>query len=91
MQLLLTRELASIVSSSRISGSDKVTISTTNPGFVATEIMRESPRMGTHKDRFFKWAARARSPEVGSRTLVLAASRGRETHGAYLDDGTVSE
>ena len=88
MQLLLARELASLVSSSRLPGSDKVTISTTNPGFVATDIMRESPMHGT-ADRALKWAF-ARTPEVGGRTLVLAAYGGRETHGGYLDDGKLS-
>jgi NAD(P)-dependent dehydrogenase (short-subunit alcohol dehydrogenase family) len=90
MQLQLTRELASRVSASMQPGSDRVTINTTNPSFVATDIMREVSGVGKKLLGGLKWAM-ARTPEVGGRTLVLAAYGGRDTHGGYLDDGKKSE
>lgn len=33
----------------------------------------------------------ARSTEVGSRTIVIAAAAGEESNGAYMADGVIAE
>jgi NAD(P)-dependent dehydrogenase (short-subunit alcohol dehydrogenase family) len=60
-----------------------VIINLVNPGFCVSQLMRNlSPLL-----RFIiRFIFRARSTEVGSRTLVHAASAGEETHGQYLGD-----
>ncbi|KAE9367394.1 putative short-chain dehydrogenase/reductase family protein [Stipitochalara longipes BDJ] len=90
IQLLCARELANQLDKSQKSG--RIIVSTLNPGFVATAIMREASWPFTWWLAFLK-AALARTPEEGGRTLVNAAYGGEETHGQYLDDckiGTVS-
>jgi len=83
IQLLCTRELASQLDKSGKSG--RITVSTLNPGFVATAIMREAKFPYT----IWLWILKktmSRTPEEGGRTLVNAAYGGDETHGQYLDD-----
>lgn len=83
IELLCLRELASELTKSAEDG--RVIASLINPGYVDTQIQRESQGMQKLK----VWAQRrvfARKTEVGSRTLVSAAEGGDETHGAYLDD-----
>ncbi|KAI5922020.1 putative short-chain dehydrogenase [Camillea tinctor] len=62
-----------------------ITFNIANPGLCHSELSREHPT-------FAFWLFRlllARSTEVGSRTLVHAASAGPETHGQYLGDCTI--
>lgn len=63
-------------------------ISTVNPGFVKTDIMRNTsfPR---NLFIFFLQKLFSRTPEEGGRTLVNAAEIGVESHGEYLDDCVV--
>lgn len=58
-----------------------VTINTVNPGYCHSEFGRETGLVDASMRFVF-----ARSTEVGSRTLVHAASHGAESHGAYFDD-----
>ncbi|KAN0095761.1 putative short-chain dehydrogenase/reductase family protein [Hyaloscypha variabilis] len=90
IQLFCTRELANQLDNSGKSG--RIVVSTLNPGFVATAIMREAKWPFTWSLAIMKLLL-ARTPEEGGRTLVNAAYGGEETHGQYLDDcklGTVS-
>lgn len=64
------------------SSTASVTINTVNPGLCHSELGRDFPTFGF-------WLIKlvlARSTEVGSRTLVHAASQGGTTHGKYLSD-----
>lgn len=70
-----TRAMADRKSASMI----PVTINCVNPGLCHSELSRDAG-IGLAILKFFL----ARSTEVGSRTLVHAASAGPETHGQYL-------
>lgn len=79
LEVLAVRELAP-----RISGSG-VVLNMANPGLCHSELARDSG--------WSLWLLKlmfARSTEVGSRTLIAAASAGSESHGAYMTDGTVA-
>jgi retinol dehydrogenase-12 len=58
-----------------------------NPGFCHSELMREMSTIGL----IIKYLMRARTTEVGSRTLVHATVAGPESHGQFLSDCTVKE
>ena len=58
----------------------------TNPGLCHSELAREGG-LFLAVMKFFL----ARSAEVGSRTLIAAASLGPESHGKYINDGVVSD
>lgn len=64
-----------------------VIINLVNPGFCYSNLTREGPQAFMAVMRVLM---HARSSEVGSRTLVHAASAGEETHGAYLSDCRLS-
>lgn len=83
MQLLLIREFANELTKSTKPG--KVVTSVVNPGFVATQIMRQQGPLFQMYQKLLQKAF-ARTPEEGSRTLVHGAEGGEETHGQYLDD-----
>lgn len=59
-----------------------VTINCVNPGLCHSELGRDVPSIGFTLIKLVL----ARSTEVGSRTLVHAASSGAESHGMYMDD-----
>lgn len=64
------------------SSTAPVTINAVNPGLCHSELGRDFPTVAF-------WLIKlvlARSTEVGSRTLVHAASQGAATHGKYLSD-----
>ncbi|KAF2847652.1 short-chain dehydrogenase/reductase-like protein [Plenodomus tracheiphilus IPT5] len=61
-----------------------VTVNLVNPGFCHSEFGRE----GGFVEAFARLLL-ARKTEVGSRTLVHAASQGSESHGAYLSDSSI--
>lgn len=83
MELLLVRELADQVTKSSKPG--RITVSILNPGFVRTDIMRDSTWL-FHMYYVCLAALLARTTEEGGRILVNAAEGGEETHGQYLDD-----
>jgi hypothetical protein len=83
MQLLIVREFANELTKSTKPG--KIITSVVNPGFVATQIMRQQGPLFQIYQKVLQKAL-ARSPEEGSRTLVHGAEGGEETHGQYLDD-----
>ncbi|KAL2673776.1 hypothetical protein Neosp_012220 [[Neocosmospora] mangrovei] len=64
-----------------------VIINLVNPGFCYSNLTREGPQVFMAIVRVLM---HARSSEVGSRTLVHAASAGEETHGTYLSDCKLS-
>ncbi|KAI8623136.1 putative short-chain dehydrogenase/reductase family protein [Xylariaceae sp. FL1651] len=85
------KELSNAITQSNKPGD--VVVSVANPGSVQTALDREG-----HGLRAFVWSKYVdmvgRTAEEGSRTLVHAATGGRNTHGQYLDDcevGRVSD
>jgi len=88
MQLLCARELsAKLIESSK---EGHIIVSTVNPGFVATKIMRNATGGFLIWGTALKYAI-SRNCEVGSRTLVHAAEGGEETNGKYLNDCQVGQ
>lgn len=61
-----------------------------NPGFCYSELTRSQKGIQGLLVGLMKTAL-ARSTEVGSRTLVLAATHGPESHGKYIYDGQIGE
>jgi hypothetical protein len=89
LEVLAVRSLAAHMKTSPHS-SEKVILNTVNPGLCHSQLSRSS--MGIQAVVFyFMKAFFARSTEVGSRTLVAAASAGEESHGAYMSDCVVAE
>lgn len=81
IQMFLLRELAKIYPTSETG----VIINMLSPGLVKTGLTR---RLGL-TSRAFIGAFRAllaRTPEMGSRTILHALSLGEESHGKYLDN-----
>ena len=78
LEVLVCREIVA----TRAPKGYPVTINFVNPGLCHSELMRENVLLG----RVVKFLLHARSTEVGSRTLVSAASIGHESHGEYLSD-----
>lgn len=71
--------------------SGKVVSSTLNPGWVATNIMREASGLFFTTWIWFGSRFIARTPEQGARTIIHAAYGDLETHGQYLSDCEVAE
>ncbi|TEA12145.1 Short chain dehydrogenase atnD [Colletotrichum sidae] len=88
VEVLLVRELADRVTSSKLPGN--VVVSILNPGIADTEMARN---VSWFHGKVLKvvFGIVGRTPEAASRTIVLAAGGGQETHGKYLDDGKVGE
>ncbi|TGJ86269.1 hypothetical protein E0Z10_g2471 [Xylaria hypoxylon] len=91
IELLAYRELSYAIAQSNKAGN--IVASMVNPGSVQTALDREG-----HGIRGLTWSTYVgivgRTAEEGSRTLVHAATGGRDTHGQYLDDcqvGRVSD
>jgi len=59
-----------------------VVINLINPGICHSGLMRDAGSWQI----ILKWITKARTTEVGSRTLVDAACKGPESHGKYLSD-----
>lgn len=85
LEVLAVRELCA----TRIPGPDyPVVVNMLNPGFCHSGLAKEMD------GAWAMWLMKktlARTTEVGSRTLVLAALAGRETHGEYMSDGVVAK
>ena len=77
LDVLGTRALAARTSDSKT----PVVINIVNPGFCHSELARETG-LGVKIFKFFV----ARTAEMGSRTLVHAATAGEQIHGEYLSD-----
>lgn len=88
IQLLVFREFAADIARPQDRG--RVITSIINPGWVATDIMREAS--GFAFKLYLRLGGRliARTPEQGARTLVHAAYGDEETHGEYLGDCRVA-
>jgi NAD(P)-dependent dehydrogenase (short-subunit alcohol dehydrogenase family) len=65
-----------------------VVINFLTPGFCISQLNREYPGLLISIVRF---VVNARSTEVGSRTLVHAATAGEESHGQYLHDCKITD
>lgn len=86
MQLLLALKLADKISSGDQPGN--VVVSVANPGLAHSEVARNVGYIHGKVIQFVFWLV-ARTAEHASRTIVLAAEGGQETHGEYLDDGRI--
>lgn len=84
---MIGRELAARLATS---SSNPIVLNIVTPGFCKSKISRNLPFPGKLGVAAFL-ALIGRTTEVGSRTLVSAASGGPETHGKYLDSCQVSE
>lgn len=80
LEVLVVRQLAP-----RLEGSG-VVLNMVDPGLCHSELAREAG-LQLHVMKFFL----ARSTEVGSRTLLAAATAGSASHGKYMSDGVVRE
>lgn len=80
LEVLVVRQLAP-----RLEGSG-VVLNMVSPGLCHSELAREAG-LQLRVTKFFL----ARSTEMGSRTLVAAATAGRASHGKYMADGVVRE
>ena len=87
IEVLVVRKMAALrpnhSTSPEIEDDYPVTINTVNPGLCESELAREVGPL--HPLQLMKLVL-ARTTEVGSRTLVHAASSGPVTHGQYLTD-----
>jgi NAD(P)-dependent dehydrogenase (short-subunit alcohol dehydrogenase family) len=81
LEILVIRQIAP-----KLKGSN-VILNKVNPGFCHSGLARESDT--GIKRKLFKTFV-ARSTEVGSRNLVLAATAGPESNGKYVSDGVVN-
>lgn len=82
LEILVIRELAPAMTAP---GKPKVVLNTLTPGFCHSELMRHA----MFPLNFLAWLGKllvARKTEMGSRTLVWAASAGEESHGEYMVD-----
>jgi retinol dehydrogenase-12 len=82
LEILAIRELAPAMTAS---GKPKVVLNTLTPGFCHSELMRHA----LFPLNLLAWIGKlliARKTEMGSRTLVWAASAGEESHGEYMVD-----
>ncbi|KAI9824166.1 MAG: Nitrogen permease regulator 2 [Phylliscum demangeonii] len=82
LETFLVRELARRMEQS---GKGEVIVNAVNPGFCHSELSRDFHGIRSILVMLFK-AVLARSTEYGSRTLVSAATAGKETNGQYLSD-----
>ena len=86
-KLLLTlahRDLVDQVDTMTKGSQSRVIINDVNPGWCATGLFRHEKEPGFGKQVAFRLMGR--TGEAGARTLVHAASAGKETHGKYLSE-----
>jgi retinol dehydrogenase-12 len=87
LEILTVRELGPAMAAS---GKTKVILNSLTPGFCHSELMRHA----VFPLNLLGWIGKrliGRTTEMGSRTLVAAASAGEESHGAYMADCLVKE
>ncbi|KAH6665657.1 short-chain dehydrogenase/reductase-like protein [Halenospora varia] len=87
LEILTIRALAPLLSTP---SSPQIILNTLTPGFCHSDLMRHA-KFPLNIAAFIGKALLARSTEVGSRTLVAAASAGPETHGMYMVDCKVRD
>ncbi|TVY32377.1 Short chain dehydrogenase [Lachnellula subtilissima] len=87
LEILTIRCLAPALSAST---KPNVILNTLTPGFCHSALMR-SARFPLNIAAYVGKLILARSTEVGSRTLVAAASAGEESHGCYMADCKVRQ
>ena len=85
LQILGVRSLADQVATS---SAPRVVVNTLHPGACRSNLMSDWPAWIRIPFRA-TMAVYGRTTEHGSRTLVLAASMGWESHGEYLNDGII--
>ena len=85
LEVLTVRQLAPLISQS--TNSKAVILNILNPGLCHSSLSREVHSIKFHLMKLLL----ARSTEQGSRTLVLAAAAGRESHGKYMTDGKAND
>ncbi len=88
LEILLARELAQRIQPSP-GAEAAVIVNTLTPGACKSDFFREAGFISRTVMTIIG-AIIARTTEVGSRTLVAAASSGQESHGRYMADGVVS-
>ncbi|KAI0132896.1 short-chain dehydrogenase/reductase-like protein [Xylariales sp. AK1849] len=82
LEILIARELAKAIDSST---KPRIILNSVNPGYCRTEIGRNASFPVGLLLKLFGYLL-ARSPEMGSRTLMSAVFAGKETHGRYMGD-----
>ncbi|PHH86891.1 hypothetical protein CDD83_9619 [Cordyceps sp. RAO-2017] len=90
LQLMLMRRLAEASSAGAGAGGPAVVVNALNPGFCSTQLFRRLP-FPFSLLRYLAFALAARSPEVGSRTLLAAAFAGEASHGRCMSDCVVRD
>ncbi|PYH83251.1 NAD(P)-binding protein [Aspergillus uvarum CBS 121591] len=87
IEVLFTRELVARLSDKQdtiVGDTPPVIINLVNPGLCASDLARGEPP--STLARIARWIFE-RTTEVGGRTLVLAASAPKSSHGEYQNDG----
>jgi NAD(P)-dependent dehydrogenase (short-subunit alcohol dehydrogenase family) len=84
---LVARELAKQMDAS---ANNQVVLNIVTPGFCKSQITRNVPAPGKYGVALMLFLI-GRTTEMGSRTLVSAATAGKETHGKYLDSCRIGE
>lgn len=82
LQLMMMRKLAA---ASSASAGPAVTINALNPGLCRTQLFRQLP-LPVRLFMNLACALAGREPEMGSRTLMMAALAGDDTHGQWMTD-----
>ena len=70
--------------------SSPIVVNTLTPGACASDFFRDEIDVLSRVVMSVMMRLVARTTEVGSRTLVLAANAGKETAGKYMADGVVA-
>lgn len=86
LEVLLVRKLVAVTHP--VGRPLKVIVNTLNPCMCDTGIAHE---LEGFKDVFWRILLKifARTPEVGSRTLMAAVEAGEESHGQYMENGGI--
>ncbi|KAH6655305.1 hypothetical protein BKA67DRAFT_232994 [Truncatella angustata] len=82
LQILLTRELARQLSASN---KPQLILNSVSPGLCRSQLFRNAP-WPVNWFMPISFFFLARTPEMGSRVLLAAATAGANTHGKYLQD-----
>jgi hypothetical protein len=89
LEVLFARALVQHISSGP-HASEKVVISTLDPGLCHSELTRDASGWKAWALYIFKLLM-ARTTEVGGRLLVISSLMGEEANGRYVSDGVVAE
>ncbi|KAK4149226.1 hypothetical protein C8A00DRAFT_38175 [Chaetomidium leptoderma] len=89
LDILVVQELAERLDASS-AGSSPIVVNTANPGLCKSSLFRHV-NMVVRAALGLVMFVMARTMEHGSRALLAAAAAGRESHGRYVDSGTVDD